>query len=119
MGYISAIKSIENVTKAITRLPKPLRTKFYREMETSSLDENNINLLVLERWLETKIQETFSPPASLIENEIKRNQTKTLSTRQHTFATSSLPNGGNTQNIVKCWLCSERHRISDWSLGLI
>ena len=53
MGYISAIKSTENVTKAITRLPKPLRTKFYREMKISSYNENNKNLLVLERWLET------------------------------------------------------------------
>ena len=53
MGYISAIKSTENVTKTIIRLPKPLRTKFYREMKTSSYNGNNKNLLVLERWLET------------------------------------------------------------------
>ena len=35
-------------------------------MKTSSYNENNINLLVLERWLETKIQETFNPLASII-----------------------------------------------------
>ena len=81
MGYISAIKSIENVTKAITRLPTPLRIKFYREMKTSSCNQNNINSLVLERWLETKMQETFNSLASVIENKIKGKQMKTLSTR--------------------------------------
>ena len=38
---------------------------------------------------------------------------KTLTTRQHTFVTSSFSNGGNTQNVVKCCLCSEDHKISD------
>ena len=114
MDSISAIKSIENTTKATTRLPKPLRIKFYREMETSFYNENNINLLVLDRWLKTKIQETLNLVASVIENKIRRKQTKILTTRQHTFATSSLSNGGNTQNIVKCWLCWEDHKISDY-----
>ena len=71
-GYVSVIKPIENVTKAITRLPESLRTKFYREMKTSSYNENNINLLVLERWLETRIQEALNPHASIIENKIKK-----------------------------------------------
>ena len=113
MGYTCAIKSIENITKAITCLPKPLRTKFYHEMKTTSYNKNNITLLVLERWLETKIQETFNPLASIIKNEIKGKQTKTPTTQQHAFATSSLSNGGNTQNIAKCWLCSEDHKNSD------
>ena len=43
-------------------------------METSSFNKNNINLLVLERWLETKIQETLNPLVSIIENEIKGKQ---------------------------------------------
>lgn len=72
MGYVSVIKPIENATKAITRLPESLRTKFYREMKTSSYNENNINLLVLERWLETRIQEALNPHASIIENKIKK-----------------------------------------------
>ena len=80
MGYISEIKSIEHVTKATTLLPKPLRTKFYRETKTSSYNENNINLLVSDRWLETGIQEKFTLLASIIENEIKGKQTITLST---------------------------------------
>ena len=115
MVYISAIKSLENVTEAITRLPKRLRTKFYSEMKTSSFNENNMNLIVLEGWLETKIQERFNSLVSIIENEIKGKQTKALTTRQrqHAFAASSLSNGGNTQNIVKCWLCLEGQKISD------
>ena len=36
-----------------------------------------------------------------------------ITTQQHAFTTFSLSNGGNTQNIVKCWLCSEGHKISD------
>ena len=79
----------------------------------TSYNKNNINLLVLERCLETKIQETFNPFASFTENKIKRKQTKTLSTQQHAYATSLLPNGGNTQNIVKFWLCFEGHKIAD------
>ena len=79
MGYISAIKSIENATKAITCLPC-LRTKFYHERQTSSYNENNINLLVLERRLQTKTQETFNSLESIIENKMKGKQMKTLST---------------------------------------
>ena len=82
-------------------------------MKTYYYNENNINLLVLEKWLETRTQETFNPPAYIIKKEMKGKQTRTLSTRQHTSATSSLPNGGNTQNIVKYRLCLEDYKISD------
>ena len=60
MGCIFVIQSIGSITKAITCLPNPFRTKFYREIKTSSYNNNNINLLVLRRCLETKIQETFN-----------------------------------------------------------
>ena len=39
MGYNAAIKSAESVTKAVVRLPKYMRSKFYRNFEEKLYDE--------------------------------------------------------------------------------
>ena len=49
MGYNAAIKSTESVTKAVVRLPKYMRSKFYRDFEGKLYDETEYNLEVFER----------------------------------------------------------------------
>ena len=44
MGDTSAINSIENTTKAITRLPRYLRSKFYRDFNDAKLNNQSLNL---------------------------------------------------------------------------
>ena len=43
MGDTSAINSIENTTKAITRLPIYLRSKFYRHFKDEKLNNQSLN----------------------------------------------------------------------------
>ena len=51
MGYFSSINSIKNVTKAVMRLPKNLRTSYYKSSDDTNFNENNINFISFERWL--------------------------------------------------------------------
>ena len=37
MGYHSAIRSTDNITKAVTRLPNYLRNKFYKEFKSNDI----------------------------------------------------------------------------------
>ena len=71
MGCASSLKSADNVTKAILRLPRYLRMYFYKKFAAKNFDEENINLIKLESWLGTKISSTFNSIASVIENEFK------------------------------------------------
>ena len=48
MGDTSAINSIENTTKAITRLPRYLRSKFYRDFKDAKLNNQSLNLTKFE-----------------------------------------------------------------------
>ena len=45
MGYHSAIRSTDNITKVVTHLPTYLRNKFYKEFKTNDIDENKVDLL--------------------------------------------------------------------------
>ena len=67
MGYNSAIQSAENVTKAVMRLPRFVRSKFYQDFKDSTYDSNDVNLEYFEKWLAKKLTEMFSPIAAIIE----------------------------------------------------
>ena len=112
MGYDAVLRSIDNVTKAIMRLPKQLRSKFYIDMKETCYDETTINLLVFEKWLGKKINETFNPLASIIENEVKIKYPKYANGRQNMFALSS-SSKDESNRVLKCWLCSKDHKVSD------
>ena len=51
MGYDGALKSVENVTKAVMRLRKYLRQKFYRNFKIIDYNERRINLEIFENWV--------------------------------------------------------------------
>ena len=71
MGYFSSINTNENVTKAVMRLPKNLRTSYYKCFDYRNFNENNINLVSFERRLANKIHFSLNPIATLIESTIR------------------------------------------------
>ena len=46
MGYISSLKSTENGTQAVMRLPKPLTYSFHKKQK--NFEEEHINLIKFE-----------------------------------------------------------------------
>ena len=47
MAYDGALKSVENVTKVVMRLPKYIRQKFYRDFKIINYNERDMNLEIL------------------------------------------------------------------------
>ena len=104
IGYFSSINSTENVTKALIRLPKNLRTSYYKSFDDTNFNENNIHLISFERWLANKIHSSLNPVATLIESTIR---------------SKGSGNQGDKSNKLKhdkklrCWFCRDSHKISD------
>ena len=71
MEYFPSINSTENVTKAVIRQPKNLRTSYYKSFDDTNFSENNINLISFERWLASKIHSLLNAIATLIESTIR------------------------------------------------
>ena len=71
MGDTSAINSIENTTKAITRLPRYLRSKFYRDFKDAKLNNQSLNLTKFEIWLRNKFAELFYLISAIIDHQEK------------------------------------------------
>ena len=72
MGDTSAINSIENTTKAITRLPRYLRSKFYRDFKDAKLNNQSLNLTKFEIWLGNKVSELFNPISAITNHQEKQ-----------------------------------------------
>ena len=72
MGNTSAINSIENATKAIARLPRYLRSKFYRDFKDANLNNQSLNLTTFEIWLRNKVTELFNPISAIIDYRVKQ-----------------------------------------------
>ena len=93
MGYNYAIQSVENVAKAVIRLSRFMRSKFYQDFKDSTYDSNNLNLEYFEKWLAKRLTEMLNPIAAIIqtcENTKKILQTKirTINTIDNNIAYS-------------------------------
>ena len=75
MGDTSAIDSIENTTKTITRLPRYLRSKFYGDFKNANLNNQCLNLATFEIWLVNKVTELFNPISAIIDHQKKQKRT--------------------------------------------
>ena len=51
MIYVGALESLENVTKAVMRLPKYLRKRFYRDFKIINYNEREIKVEIFKKWL--------------------------------------------------------------------
>ena len=71
MGYHSAIRSTDNITKAVTRLPNYLCNKFYKEFKSNDIDENKVYLLECSHWLDERLSEAQNPIPLIINAEEK------------------------------------------------
>ena len=87
MAYNAAIKSIESVSKAIVKLPKYMRGKFYRDFEGKLYNETEYNLEIFVKWLGSKLDEIYNPIAVIIESE----ERKKLKKEQESSNKSNLP----------------------------
>ena len=72
MGDTSAINSIENTTKAITRLPRFLRFKSFRDFKDAKLNNQSLNLTTSEIWLGNKVAQLFNPISAIIDHQEKQ-----------------------------------------------
>ena len=61
MGGTSATNSIENTMKAITRLSRYLRSKFYRDFKHPKLSNQTLNLTTFEIWLGKEVNKLLNP----------------------------------------------------------
>ena len=61
MGDTSAINSIENTMKAITRLTRYLRSKFYRDFKDAKLNNKSLNLTTCKICLGIKLLNSLIP----------------------------------------------------------
>ena len=103
MGYTSTLTSIENITKAVQRLPNYLRQTFYRHTR-EIIETEVISLLEFELWLGNRMKELFNPIADIIasqESNRKKDPLKTI-------------NAGHIseREEVKCWFCSKKHKVT-------
>ena len=122
MGYNSAIQSVKNVTKAVMRLPRFMRSKFYQDFKDSTYDNNDLNLEYFEKWLANRLTEMFNPIAAIIgtrettnQNHSDKNKDNKYNRQQHSIF--QMPgNNSNTnkqQFNLKCWFCNNNdHKVS-------
>ena len=122
MGDTSAINSIENTTKAITRLPRYIRSKFYRDFKDAKLNNQSLNLTKFEIWLGNKVTELFNPISAIINHQEKQKQDfhkdsphleKDNRNPYRTFLALGDGTSNYQPNILRCWLCSKGHKIAE------
>ena len=130
MDYDETLKSVENVTKAVMRLPKYLRQKFYRNFKIINYNEREMNLEIFENWLGERIYDMNNPLALIVKTEIKKKQQanndyqKTTKDKHQrlpkdhyrSFATTAdmeEDRNAESKKNIRCWLCHESLKVSD------
>jgi len=101
MGYVSTLSSIENLTKAVQRLPHFLRQTFYRHSR-DILDSEVISLLEFENWLNKRTKEFYNPIANIIASQEPFRQKDSKSINNFKYESKTL----------KCYCCSDDHKLT-------
>ena len=120
VGDTSAINSIENTTKAITRLPRYLRSKFYRDFKDAKLNNQSLNLTKFKIWLGNKVAELFNFISAITSHQEKQkrdfhkdSQKKIIEIPTALFLHWGEGTSNYQPNILRCWLCSKDHKIAE------
>ena len=121
MGYQSAIRSTDNITKAVTRLPNYLRNKFCKEFKSKDIDENKVDLLKFSHWLDERLSGAHNPTALIInpeerqKKELEKSSSKHKdSNRIHSLQEDNKDDKTNQENFkIICWLCTGNYKISN------
>ena len=101
--HTSTLTSIENITKAVQRLPNYLRQTFYKH--TGEIMETGvISLLELDLWLGIRMKELFNPIVDIIVSQGPNRKKDPL----------KVINAGHIseREEVKCWFCFKKHKVT-------
>ena len=129
-GYKTGIRLTESIMKAVVRLSKYMRYKFYQDFGGKLDDETEYNLEVLERWLSRKLGKVSNPIAVIMEYEekkrLKKNKTKK---KQKSSNKSNLPKDGyvyqtfllnensrkdnESKSEIHYWVCQRNLKVED------
>ena len=82
-GYKSPIFSMENLTKAIHRLPLHLRNRFYNFTKDSNLMDGGLHLLIFEKWLDDQIKVCFNSIKDIVNKQDLSNKSKLLFSKSY------------------------------------
>ena len=121
IGATSAINSIENTTKAITRLLRNLRSIFYRDFKDAKMNNQTLNLTTFKIWPRHRADELFNPISTIIYHQEK--QKRDLHKDSHclerenrnpyrTFLAMGEGMWNHQPNILRCRLCYKDHKIA-------
>ena len=66
IGYKPPLLSSENITKSLICLPHNIRNDFYKATKKSDFVNGSVNLIVLERWLDSHGQNYFNSLANIV-----------------------------------------------------
>ena len=122
IGDTSSINSIENTTKTITRLPRYLRSKFYRDFKDAKLNNQSLNLTTFEIWTGNKVAELFNPISTIIDHQEKQKRDfhkdsyrleKDNRNPYRTFLALGEGASNYQPNILRCCFCSKNHKIAE------
>ena len=79
-GYEASSLSSENIAKALICLPHNIRNDFYKTTKKSNFVDGSVNLIVLESWLDSRVQNYFNPLANIVPSHEKQ---KTINKRNN------------------------------------
>ena len=68
---ISSADSVENISKAVIRLPKNLRFQIYKDFKENTFSNYHIKLRDFERWPGKKMDKFFNPISAIIVHQEK------------------------------------------------
>ena len=101
MGYYDALRSTENLAKAVKRRPNYLRQKFYESARDCD-SENEF-----EKWLKIRISLLFNPIANIIASQ----ETKSKDVPPHARSNNGMILQSE-DNKLTCWLCNDKQTPS-------
>ena len=114
IGYKAPLLSSENIAKTLICLPHNIRNDFYKATKKSNFVDSSVNLIVLERWLDYRVQNYFNPLANIVARHEKQKTNNERNNKLNVNLTK-MDNDINenvSDNLsLKCWLCKNNHRL--------
>ena len=72
ISYEAPLLSSKNIAKELICLPHNIRNDFYKATKKNNFVDGRVDLIVLERWLDSRIQNCFKPLANIVASHEKQ-----------------------------------------------
>ena len=72
IGYKTPLLSGENIAKALIFLLQNIHNDFYKATKKSNFIDGRINLIALEHWLDSRVQNNFNLWANIVASHEKQ-----------------------------------------------